>query len=474
MSKNQNNSQSDACLDDSGYKYPSKVYTSFSFGYFVRSFLFTVFAARVFAFYENEVRLDVTLVLIAYVLYGFWNMINDPLIGYFSDKPNRFWNKWGRRFPWIVATGIPYCFLIIIVFTPPNLDATTHSMFIFGWLLFSICLYDAVYSGWMTNYYALFPDKFRSDKERRKIAGIGSPLGLLATALGTLLPPLFITYGDKQSYVIAMIVMAFISFGAFLLSLPGSKETKEMIDCAHVYAEENKKQDSFFKSMKIALKHKNFLAYLLAYLAFHSLITIMMASIPYIVPYILGLPASSEVYIAAALLVGQLLGVILWAKLVGKVGHRNLFLIGLFWAVIFLIPLIFFQGLMMLVILIGILGFGLGSIYLGNQLVFSDCIDEIVIDTQKRQEGIFLGIRTFMVRLSIIIQAFTFWAIHLTTGFNPGIENQPDLAIWGLRIQFALIPLILMLIAGLLFGLLYDLKPEKVELNKKKLLELNL
>jgi GPH family glycoside/pentoside/hexuronide:cation symporter len=93
-------------LENAELKYSSKVYLSFSFGYFVRSFLFTVFAARVFAFYENEVRLDVTLILIGYVLYGLWNMINDPILGFISDKPNRFWNKYGRRFPWIVAMRI--------------------------------------------------------------------------------------------------------------------------------------------------------------------------------------------------------------------------------------------------------------------------------------------------------------------------------------------------------------------------------
>lgn len=84
-----------------------------------------------------------------------------------------------------------------------------------------------------------------------------------------------------------------------------------------------------------------------------------------------------------------------WVKFTPKLGHRKLFIIGLFWAVITLIPLIFFQDLWTAVLIMGILGFGVASIYYANQLVFSDCIDEIVIDTGKRQEGVFLGIRTF-------------------------------------------------------------------------------
>lgn len=461
-------------MEDSEMKYPSKVYKSFAFTYFVRSFLFTVFAARVFAFYEYEVRLDITLILLGYVIYGLWNMVNDPILGFISDKPNRFWNKYGRRFPWIISTGIPYCFFIIFVFTPPSNDSTAHSLFLFAWFITSICLYDAFYSAWMTNTYALFPDKFRSDKERRKIAGIGAPIGLIATALGTLLPPLFITYGDRQSYIVAMIVMASISFVAFLITIPGCKEDKQMIENATMFIEERKKQDSFFKAMKVTGKHKNFMAYLIAYLAFHCLITIMMASIPYIVPFILGLPAIAEIYFSVALLIGQLLGIIVWVKLTNKLGHRRLFIVGLIWAVITLTALFFFVDLWTAVIIVGIIGFGVGSIYYANQLVFADCIDEIVIDTEKRQEGIFLGIRTFMVRLSIIIQAFIFWAIHITTGFDPTSKSQSDLALLGLRIQFALAPMIIMLIGLIAFLILYDLTPAKVKANKAKLKELAL
>jgi len=465
----------DECVENIESRHSSKTQLSFAFGYFVRSFLFTVFAERVFAFYEYEVNLDPILILIALVIYTVWNMFNDPIIGYISDKPNRFWNRWGRRFPWIVAMGLPYCFLIILVFAPPDVSATAQPWVIFVWLLFTTCLYDTTYSGWMTNYYALFPDKFRSEKERRKIAGLGSPLGLIATALAALLPPIFITYGNKQSYLYAMIILSLISFVMFLISLPGSKEDEVLINCAQQFAEQQEKRDSFFQSLKKTIKYKNFLAYLIAYLAFHSLITITMASIPYIVPFVLGLSEKYEIYISAALLVGQLVGVPIWFKFISKYGNRKLFLFGIFWAVISLIPLIFMFEIIGMAIGIGIVGFGVSSIYLGNQLIFSDCIDEIIIKSEKRQEGVFLGIRTFVVRLSIIVQAITFALTSVITGFDPEIGSAPSgIAIWGLRIQFAVVPLFIMLIAGIAFSKLYDLTPEKVRENKAKIIELDL
>lgn len=465
------------CSDNDESRHSNKIQLSFALGYFVRSFLFTVFAERVFAFYEYEVNLNPILILLALVIYTIWNMFNDPIIGYISDKPNRFWNRWGRRFPWIFAMGLPYCFLIILVFAPPNVSATAQPWVIFAWLLFTACLYDTMYSGWMTNYYSLFPDKFRSDREREKIAGLGSPIGLVATALAVLLPPIFITYGNQTSYLYAMIILSIISFVVFVLSLPGSREDEELIKCAKDFAKRRVKQDSFFQALRKVVKFKNFLAYLIAYLAFHSLITIMMASIPYIVPFVLNLSEKNEIYISATLLVGQLIGIPLWFKYMRKYGHRKLFLFGIILAVITLIPLIFMVEIVGMAIGIGVIGFGVSSIYLGNQLIFSDCIDEIVIKTGKREEGVFLGIRTFFVRLSIIIQAITFTLTSVITGFDPDIEAGTDITLIeniGLRIQFAVVPLFLMLIAGIVFWKLYDLTPEKVQKNKIKLIEMDL
>jgi len=360
------------------------------------------------------------------------------------------------------------------VFMPPDLNINTHSMVIFTWLLVTVCIYNAFYSGWMMNYNSLFPNKFRSDKGKRKITVAGSPLGLLATGFGILLPPLFIEYGNKQSYILAMFIMSIISFSIFLLSIPGTREMEEMRKEAINSTRMMEKHDSFLKAFRIAINHKNFIAYLISYLCFNSLIIIILASIPYIIPYVLGLHAINEIAIYAALLVGQLVGLVLWIKIANKLEHRNLFLIGFIWAILVLIPIIFLNELWSIALFIGILGFGLGSIYHGSQLVFSDCMDEIVIDSGKRQESTFLRIRTFMVSLSIIIQAITFWSVHVTTGFDPGLQNQTVLALWGLRFQFALAPLIIMLVAAIIFWYFYDLSPEKIKKNKEKLHELNI
>ncbi|TFG04076.1 MAG: hypothetical protein EU539_11620, partial [Promethearchaeota archaeon] len=58
--------------------------TSYGLGGFFDNIYSAAFSVRVIAFYEDEVLLPILLVSIAFVLYGVWNMFNDPLLGHLS------------------------------------------------------------------------------------------------------------------------------------------------------------------------------------------------------------------------------------------------------------------------------------------------------------------------------------------------------------------------------------------------------
>ena len=77
--------------------FPIWVFISFAMGdVFVQLFIY-LFSVRTFDFYENEVGLATGIIALAFVIYALWNMINDPLVGFLSDKPRNFWRKWGKE-----------------------------------------------------------------------------------------------------------------------------------------------------------------------------------------------------------------------------------------------------------------------------------------------------------------------------------------------------------------------------------------
>jgi Na+/melibiose symporter-like transporter len=73
-----------------------------------------------------------------------------------------------------------------------------------------------------------------------------------------------------------------------------------------------------------------------------------------------------------------------------------------------------------------------------------------------------------------MLQAIIFALVHILTGFTPGSPTQSPVAILGLRIQMGIIPAIIMIIGLLVFWKLYDLTPEKKQLIRKRLQELNI
>jgi len=105
--------------------------------------------------------------------------------------------------------------------------------------------------------------------------------------------------------------------------------------------------------------------------------------------------------------------------------------------------------------------------------IFADIIDESIIDTKKRKEGIYNGFQTFVSRAALVIQAVSFSVVHMLTGFDqsPGATSQTGLAIFGIQIHFALIPAILILIGAIVFWKFYKLTPDIVDRNRQIILE---
>ncbi|MFX0070599.1 MAG: MFS transporter [Candidatus Hermodarchaeota archaeon] len=446
------------------------IHTSYSVGGFLDNFLTAAFTIRVIGFYEDEVLLPIILVGIAYTIYGFWNMINDPIAGYVSDRPNRLTKRWGRRFPWFITSAIPCAIIYLLIFTVPSGSELT----LFIWLLIIICLFDLCFSFWTINWNAIFPDKFRSIKERTKVAGMYTILGMIGLALGMLLPPLFITYGNRDTYVIAAIIVMTISIICAILMIPSMREEREVIDRVLRLTIDKEKEDSFYQVLKIAVKQKNFMAFLMVYLAQMVLTVLMLSSFYYWVRYILRLEAETEIYISAAFLLGGMLSVPLWVILGRKFGNKKAITIGAALTTLLFIPFLFISTLMLTIISAILLGVGVGAIWTLRVPAFSDVIDELVIKTGKRNEGIYYGIMTFFGRLSIVIGAVSIAIVHVMTNYIPGAESQTPLALWGIRVIIALIPMIFYFIGFLIIWKVYDLDLNKVQILQKELKKSNL
>jgi GPH family glycoside/pentoside/hexuronide:cation symporter len=448
---------------------------SYGLGIMGREFVQMAFNVFVFFYYEVEIGLNVWLIGFGLVIFAVYNAINDPLIGYLTNRPFKFTKRWGRRLPWILMGGIPLGFSYFLVFTPPLVDPDSGAWILFGWLVLTTCLFDTFHSLFMVNVQSVFPDKFRSVDERRTATGFQILLGVVGTALGAMLPPLFITFGDLESYVFQGVIVLLITLVAILLGIPGYREDKTTIESYLASTEKDIKRESFIKSAKLAFKQKSFIAYIFLYTMYWVIINSTQASLPYVVRYVLNMPASATTLIMAGFLLGVVVSVPFWVKLAKKTNdNRKIMLITATLMGVFVTPLIFLKDYYLIIIAVFIWGTAQGGYWSMIFPVFSDVIDESVVLHEKREEGTYIGIQQFFGRLGLIIQVMSFSIIHSLTGFVEGSDTQSAQAIWGIHMHLALVPMICILLGAFVFWRWYDLRPEKVEENQLKIIELKL
>jgi len=447
---------------------------SYGFGKFLTEFMEMAFTVWLYFFYVETIGVDSLIVGLAVVVYAIWNAVNDPLVGYLTNKPFKFTKKWGRRFPWIMIGGLAYILSYILIFTPPDVDPQSGAWIFFIWFVISTAIFDTFNSIFFVNFASLFPDKFRSVEERRKATGIQTPIGIVGVALGALLPPMIINSGDASTYIINAGLVIIIGIIALVLSIPGCREDQVTID-NYLEKHDTEDGDSFFKTLKLTLKQKSFLFFIITYMLYRSLVISFQASIPFFVEFIL--VEKVQTLLSAGFLVGALISSPLWAYIAQKTNNnKKVLLINSLLLTIFTIPFIFVNSVVISLIVMIFWGFGLGGFWTMLSPTFADVINEAVVTNKKRQEGIFNGFLQFFGRLAILVQAISFATVHTITGFVEGgaVGVQPPLAIWGIHVHFALIPVIFMLLATLIFWKFYDLTPDKVKLNQERIIELNL
>lgn len=439
---------------------------SYGLGRFIVELLTGAFSAVVFKYYETEVHLAVGLVALGFVLHSIWNAISYPLVGYLTGKPTFVSKLLGRRFPWILV-GAPLSIVtFLLVFIPP----TAGPWVLFAWMVVASCLYDFFNSLWELNYQSLYPDRFRTFESRNLAAGVGTVVGTFGVVGGAILPTLFIVYGQAGSYLTSALVVGGVGLAAAFLMVPGVRETKSMISRFNAQADSDRltPRPSFRQQLVGAFGHRNFVAFILLYFFYQAAVLTMQSSIYYVGDYLLN--GASTTTIFAAMLVGALVSIPLWHALAKRSrSNQRMLLWGAAALAVFSLPLAFLNTLLGYQIALFLWGTAFGGFWFLLNPAMADVVDEIVVQTGRRDDGVFYGFRAFFGRLSLLVQALSFWIIHEATGFTRD-PHSPS-ALWGIQIHVGLLPAALLVVGAVLYARINNLTPEKCAEHRRELSE---
>jgi len=177
----------------------------------------------------------------------------------------------------------------------------------------------------------------------------------------------------------------------------------------------------------------------------------------------------------AALLIGLFISMPIWSKIANKTNNdRGTMLAAATFLTIVTIPLFFINDYTIMIVAMFIWGMGEGGYWVMLSPVRSAVIDEAVVISGRRTEGIYQGFQTFVSRAALVAQALSFSIVHTITGFVDTSDIQTPTAVLGIQIHFALLPMIFMLIATIVLWKFFKLTPEKVKENREKLKEIGL
>ena len=381
-----------------------------------------------------------------------------PIIGSLSDRKFSFTRTLGKRFPWIVISGILTPILAVIFIWLPVLD---QGIF---WLIFFVLylLYAIAFSLFITSYYALLFTKFRNPKERIIVGTITE----LLSAIMAFITFFALLYFDIKGTSIAIALFFIIPL---LIGILGLREEEELINTyfSPNHAPKERVLKDFFQKLSI-IKNKNFLILLSRWIVV-SIFNFLFLSLLSLYSFeMLNASLIFRILLNLAYIFWSIIGILFIFLPSWFFGHLNAYRVSGFALGIALVAFFFSaDSVLVAFIFVGIIGFAYGLETASLIPVIGDVFDERANVSRKRSDGFYYGMLTSFATIGIIIAPILFPVIELFLIFLP-------ISISYIKTLITLIPGILIALVMILFTLFFDLKPDKTKAIRMELKELEL
>ena len=416
---------------------------------------YQAFSAYIQFLYIDTLGVRAAWIGLVWAVYGLWNAVNDPLVGYWSDRTR---TRWGRRVPWMAGSLLPLLITFYLLWLPGGGTDWSELSLLFYFLLI-VLLFDFFWSVYVMNWTALFPEMTQGESQRAGVSAQREVFSIFGLLVGVALPPLLAGADWSNRGSMAALLTA-VTFVSLLLGLLGSRERPEFAAAP---------SPSFRESIRLTLGNRNFIIFLAANLMIQYVFLAMASSIPFYAKYVLHIQGPTTLFgvmldadlqnslLLAAAFLAALPAMAVWWALARRYGAwralRAAALLAAATALYFFFPQTFAAGIL------GTTLFGLslaGLLMLTNPLL-ADITDEDEVLNGARREGMFFGMNGLIIRLAFVIQGLLTAVVFTLTGYvspSAGVlfPPQPDTALFGMRLLTGGVPAIALVVAFLLLG----------------------
>lgn len=376
--------------------------------------------AGVIAFYIVDVKnLPVTWYATFWFFYTLYNAINNPILGYFSDRTR---SRWGRRIPYVLFGGLPYAVTFALIFSIP-FDGKDNPVALLAWFGTAIIIWEGLYTAMATGYYGLLPEMFNRHEERTDVAAKMNIFQTVALVLGAALPPLLANMIGWSGMAIAL---AAISVIAIYLGYPFLFERREL------------KTDTsfpFLSSLKATFFNKSYLLVTGSQAMRFFGTGVLQTGILFYLKYSLKVDEALATAILGIAFLVAMLSLYPWRNWVAnKVGNRKTLMFAHVCMILGIVPMGFSPNIYFTYATAVIVGIGLGGLVLIGDVILADVIDEDEVKTGHQRAGMYFGMSGFIITLSGLLVSSVFGLVMPAFGYDTLLEVQPASVELGFRI----------------------------------------
>ena len=407
------------------------------------------------------------------MLFGkVWDAFSDPIVGWLSD---RTCSPLGRRYPWIIGAAIPLGICCVLQWiTPP----TSNQWALFAYYSTASFLAYAAFSSVMVPFSALAAELTQGYNERITLISFKSTFSIGGSIFMLLIAQVIFARVDnpQREYFFLGVVSGLLVIIAIGLCVLGTYQRYQAIRIQHPQIDITTSQ-SLLKQIRIAIHNRPFRYVIGLYLFSWTGVQISAVILPYFVMDWMGLSEQHFIRMALTVQGTAVASMFIWNWLGRKTEKKTIYYMGVPLAIGAQVGLCLLQpGQIELMYTLAIVaGLGIATVYLVPWAMLPDVVDFDELTTGRRREGIFYGFVVFLQKIGIAMAVFLTgkildWAgLVATTGEQALVIQQPDSAIWAIRLIMGLLP-VLTLIGGLMFAYCY---PITREVHAEILLKLN-
>ncbi len=417
-------------------------------GDLTNSLLLTIIGVYFAIFLTDVVRLDPVLAGAAIFVGRSMDWINDPIVGYLSDRTR---SRWGRRRPFLLFGLAPLAIAFVLMYwVPPFNNQSILTLYYAVMYMF----FDTVATFVYMPYFALTPELTLDYDERTSLSTVRAVFSIVGSILAFTLPSLIVNSfpNARLGHLAMALIFGTLGVLPLLLTFFGTRERPEY---------QTQAQPTIRESLAVIRNNQPFQFALGMYLLTWTTIDLLMAVLLYFIRYWLQM-GEFESLIMGTLFVSAVIFLPVWNWLSHRWNKRTAYVVGIGFFALMMIVLSFVQSSTPLPYVIGLavlLGVGVSAAHVIPWSILPDAVEWDEWQSGNRHEGAFYSMVSLAQKVASSI-AIPLALVSLgLSAYIPETTQQAPSALGVIRWLVGLVPPVL-LVGGIVFVLLYPLSRE--------------